>query len=70
MDPMRLVQQGLQLYMATVVIIINGRDLGMCTRRIHLVSRGQTAIFHFSLGWRRPKEMRKKVVWPRETSTH
>ena len=35
MDPMRLVKQVLQLYMATVVVIINGRGLGIDTRHTH-----------------------------------
>ena len=35
MDPMRLVKQVLQLYMATVVIIVNGRGLGIGTRCTH-----------------------------------
>ena len=35
MDPMRLVKQVLQLYMATVVVIINGRVLGIGTRHTH-----------------------------------
>ena len=35
MDPMRLVKQVLQLYMATVVVIVNGRVLGIGTRRTH-----------------------------------
>ena len=35
MDPMRLVKQVLQLYMVTVVVIINGRVLGIGTRRTH-----------------------------------
>ena len=36
-DPMRLVKQVLhvQLYMATVVAIVNGRVLGINTRRTH-----------------------------------
>ena len=35
MDPMRLVKQVLQLCMATVVAIINGRVLGIGTCRTH-----------------------------------
>ena len=35
MDPMQLVKQVLQLYMATVVVIVNGRGLGIGTRRTH-----------------------------------
>ena len=35
MDPMRLLKQVLQLYMATVVIIVNGCGLGSGTRRTH-----------------------------------
>ena len=35
MDPMRLVKQVLQLYMATVVAIVNGCVLGIGTRRTH-----------------------------------
>ena len=35
MDPLRLVKQVLQLYMATVVVIVNGRVLGIGTRRTH-----------------------------------
>ena len=35
MDPMRLVKQVLQLYMATVVVIINGRGLRIGTHRTH-----------------------------------
>ena len=34
-DPIRLVKQVLQLYMATVVIIVNGRGLGIGTRHTH-----------------------------------
>ena len=34
-DPIRLVKQALQLYMATVVVIVNGRGLGIGTRRTH-----------------------------------
>ena len=34
-DPIRLVKQFLQLYMATVVIIVNGRGLGIGTRCTH-----------------------------------
>ena len=34
-DPIRLVKYVLQLYMATVVIIVNGRGLGIGTRRAH-----------------------------------
>ena len=32
-DPIRLVKQVLQLYMATVVVIVNGRGLGIGTHR-------------------------------------
>ena len=35
MDPMRLVKQVLQPYMATVVVIVDGRILGIGTRRTH-----------------------------------
>ena len=35
MDPIRLVKQVLQLYMATVVIIVNGHGLGIGMRRTH-----------------------------------
>ena len=35
MDPMQLVKQVLQLYKATVVIIVNGSGLGIGTRRTH-----------------------------------
>ena len=35
MDPIRLVKQVLQMYMATIVVIINGRVLGMGTRCTH-----------------------------------
>ena len=35
MDPIRLVKQVLQLYMATVVIVINGRGLGIGMRHTH-----------------------------------
>ena len=36
-------------------------------RTADVVSRGQTAFFRFSLGWRK-KGKRKKAVWPRETT--
>ena len=35
MDPIRLIKKVLQLYLATVVIIDNGRGLGIGTRRTH-----------------------------------
>ena len=35
MDAIRLVEQVLQLYMATVVVIDNGRGLGIGMRRRH-----------------------------------
>ena len=35
MDPIRLIKQVLHLYMATVVVIVNGRGLGIGTRRTH-----------------------------------
>ena len=35
MDPIRLVKQVLQMYMATVVVIGNGCGLGIGTRRTH-----------------------------------
>ena len=34
-DPIRLVKQVIQLYMATVVVIVNGRDLGIGTCRTY-----------------------------------
>ena len=34
-DSIRLVKQVLQLYTATVVVIVNGRGLGIGTRRTH-----------------------------------
>ena len=34
-DPMQLVKQVLQLYMATLVIIVNGRVLGIGTHHTH-----------------------------------
>ena len=35
LDPMRLVKQVLSCYMATVVIIVNGRGIGIGMRRTH-----------------------------------
>ena len=35
MDPMQLIKQVLQPYMVTVVVIVNGRGLGIGTRHTH-----------------------------------
>ena len=54
MDPMQLVKQVLQLYMATVVAIVNGRGLGIGTRRTEQPHKSLLALYkaliHYNSG--------------------